>query len=203
MWTLLANDLHARGKSLSVTVAAKMSDNDNWPGPAGQDWRVIGRVADSVKIMAYDYHWATSAAGPIAPLDWLTKIVDYAMATIPARRQFYGLPWYGYDWKDKLAHNVRYDTAMELAQFHAAKIRRDANGELTFHYEDCDDLDDSGTCAQHEVWFQDAESYRTKTRALLRGHPWIGGFAMWRAGSEDPGVWTDVADLNRRKIGVR
>jgi spore germination protein YaaH len=201
--TLLASALHARGKSLSITVSAKMSDDDNWPGPGGQDWRVIGRVADSVKIMAYDFHWSTSVAGPIAPVEWLTKIAHYAATTIPARRQFYGLPWYGYDWKGKAAHNVTYDGAMELADFHAAPVTRDLNGELTFRYEDCGDLDDSGACALHEVWFEDAESYRIKTRTLLRGHPWIGGFAMWRAGSEDPGVWIDVADLNRRKIGTR
>lgn len=198
--TLLGSELHARGKSLSVTVSAKTSDNDTWPGPGGQDWRVIGRVADSVKIMAYDYHWSTSAAGPIAPLGWLTKIVDYAAATIPPRRQFYGLPWYGYDWAGKNAHNLTYDTAMQIVDFNASRIARDpASAELTFRYDNCSEP----TCVPHEVWFQDAESYRAKVNALLRGHPWIGGFAMWRAGSEDPSVWNDVGDLNRRKIGSR
>ena len=80
------------------------------------------------------------------------------------------------------------------------EIARDpASAELTFRYDNCSEP----TCVPHEVWFQDAESYRAKVNALLRGHPWIGGFAMWRAGSEDPSVWNDVGDLNRRKIGSR
>ena len=198
--TLLASELHARGKSLSVTVSAKTSDKDTWPGPGGQDWRVIGRVADSVKIMAYDYHWSTSAAGAIAPLDWLQKIVDYAAATIPQRRQFYGLPWYGYDWVGKTGRSMTFDMAMQMADFQAARITRDpASAELTYHYDDCS----WPPCVGHDVWFQDAESYRMKVRALLRGHPWIGGFAMWRAGSEDRSVWSHVEELGRRKIGSR
>src|SRR6185436_11989074 len=93
----LAAKLHARNKVLSVTVYAKTSDA-SWSGSGAQDWPAIGADADSVKIMAYDNHWSTSAAGPIAPLDWLEQILGYAAKTLPLKKVLVELPWYNYDW---------------------------------------------------------------------------------------------------------
>jgi spore germination protein len=186
--TVLADELHQRGKRLSVTVSAKGSSDDSWNGPGAEDWKVIGHVADSVKIMAYDFHYPGGPAGPLAPLDWLHRIGQYAKETMPSRKQIYGLPWYGYDWQGKRATNLTYPQAMELAAKKGAAVERDPNGELHFRYDD------------HEVWFQDAESYRIKSSALIRQNPWIEGFAHWRSGSEDPGVWLEVENLKRHKI---
>ncbi len=180
---LLAQKLHGAGKKLSVTVHAKTSDADNWTGPAGEDWRAIGAAADTVKIMAYDNHWNGSAAGAIAPLDWLDNIATYAEATIPAQKVVMGLPWYGYDWQGASAAGLVYSEAIALAQRVGAQIAHDINGEATFSY--------SG----HTVYFQDASSYTKKIDAILKKHPKIAGFAHWRAGGEDPVIWTDVARL--------
>lgn len=116
--TILASELHRQGKRLSVTVQAKTSDR-------GMDWRAIGRAADAVKIMAYDFHWSTSEAGPIAPLDWIGRVAAYAAQTIPARRQFWGLPWYGRDWQGRSGRGLSFSSAMQLAEWNVAKIERD------------------------------------------------------------------------------
>jgi spore germination protein YaaH len=181
---LLAQKLHGAGKKLSVTVSAKTSDADNWSGPAGEDWRAIGAAADTVKIMAYDNHWDGSAAGAIAPLNWLDNIATYAEATMPAQKIIMGLPWYGYDWQGTNATDLVYSEAVALAQRVGAQIAYDANGEATFAY--------SG----RTVYFQDSSSYAKKVDAILKKHPQIGGFAHWRAGGEDPAIWTDVARLH-------
>jgi spore germination protein len=186
--TALGAQLAQHGKRLSVTVAAKLSDRDDWAGTGAEDWRVIGRVASSVKIMAYDFHYGGGEAGPIAPLDWLEQIARYARKTIPSRKQLIGLPWYGYDWEGKLGRGITHPQALELARTNEATIERDPNGELHFRY------------AGHEVWFQDAESYRMKVLYLIQRHPWIGGFAHWKSGSEDPEVWVDVEKLRERKV---
>lgn len=181
---LLANKLHAAGKKLSVTVSAKTSDSDNWSGPAGEDFRAIGAAADFVKIMAYDDHWNGSAAGPIAPIDWLDNIATYAESTIPSQKVIIGLPWYGYDWQGTSATDLVYVDAVALAQRVGAQVTHDANGEATFSY--------SG----RTVYYQDASSYAKKINAIIQKHPNIGGFAHWRAGGEDPAIWTDVARLH-------
>jgi hypothetical protein len=94
-----------------------------------------------------------------------------------------GLPWYGYDWLGKSAKSLVYSDAMELAQRVGARIDRDANGEATFSYEG------------RTVYFQDASSYARKIDTIVKRHANIGGFAHWRAGGEDPAIWTDVARL--------
>ncbi len=178
----LAAKLHASGKKLSVTVHAKTREESR-SGPGAQDWAAIGAAADSVKIMAYDYHWSTSPAGAIAPLSWLEQVAAYAASTIPAGKAIVGLPWYGYDWLAQRAETVTYSDAMTRAQNVGATVGRDANGEATFTY------------GQRTVFFQDATSYQRKIEAIIARHPSIGGFAHWRVGAEDPAVWDVIGQL--------
>src|SRR5581483_195793 len=131
--TTLAEKLHAAGKLLSVTVHAKTSDRPTWAGPGAEDWPAIGRVADTVKIMCYDYSWKGSPPGPIAPLDWIDAVATYAQSAIPNDKIMIGLPWYGYNWSASSATtSVSYLSATQLAQVHDATIGRDANQEATF-----------------------------------------------------------------------
>ena len=87
-----------------------------WNGAGAEDWTAIGGVADSVKIMAYDYHYASTDAGAITPLDWLDKVVTYAETTVPRSKIIVGLPWYGYDWSSAGGATASYASAMQVAQ---------------------------------------------------------------------------------------
>ncbi|HEV7919910.1 MAG TPA: glycosyl hydrolase family 18 protein, partial [Thermoanaerobaculia bacterium] len=175
---LLAGKLHTSGKTLSITVYAKASDSENWNGPGSQDWAAIGAAADSVKIMAYDYHWDGSAAGPITPLTWLDQVTTYAKSVIPAAKVMIALPWYGYDWLGTDATDVSYSGAKTLATTAGVQINHDANGEATFVYN------------RRTVYFIDAAAYQAKLNLLKTKHGTIGGVAHWAAGQEDPAVWT-------------
>jgi len=180
----LAAKLHSAGKTLSVTVYSKTSDAQNWNGPGAQDWPALGAAADSIKLMAYDYHWSTSTAGAITPLAWLDSVVTYAESAIPAAKIIVGLPWYGYDWQGSNGTGVVYEEAVALAATNNASIQRDENGEATFTY--------GGT---HTVFFQDATAYSRKTDLIRQKHPNVGGFTSWRTGGEDPGVWSVISTL--------
>jgi spore germination protein len=189
--TTLSQKLHAANKKLSVTVYAKASDKENWNGPGSQDWIALGALADSIKIMAYDYSWDGSAAGPITPLDWLDGVTTYAESTIAPSKIIVGLPFYGYDWVGTAAKTVTYASATKLAQTNGATITRDANGEATFSY--------GGT---HTVYFQDLVAYARKIDLLRQKHARIGGFAAWVAGQEDPEIWRILHDVNYVSIAV-
>jgi spore germination protein YaaH len=175
----LAAKLHAANKKLSVTVYAKASDKESWNGPGSQDWSAIGGAADSVKIMAYDYHWSTSAPGAIAPLDWLDQVAAYAEQTIAGSKIMMGLPWYGYDWPASGgAATASFASAHQTILTNNATVQHDAaSGEPYFSY--------SG----HTVYFQDAAGYAKKLDLLKQKHSGIGGFAHWAAGQEDPDIW--------------
>lgn len=180
---ILADKLHATRRVLSVTVHAKTSDASTRNGPGAQDWRALGAAADTVKIMAYDAHWSTSAAGAITPLDWLDQVAAYAESAIPAGKAIIGLPWYGYDWLEKQGTSVTYAEARAIAQREGATISRDASGEATFSYDG------------RTVFFQDAAAYQAKVDLIKSKHPRIAGFAHWRVGAEDPAIWSIIRGL--------
>lgn len=182
--TSLSQKLHASGRTLSIAVYAKASDSENWRGPGAQDWVALGKLADSIKIMCYDYSWDGSAAGPIAPLDWIDRVTTYAESTIPAQKIIIALPFYGYDWVGTAGKTVTYADGMRIAQANGVTPVRDANGELTFSYS-------GGT---HTVYFQDATSYIRKAWLLKQKHSSIGGFAHWCVGQEDPEVWKTLRE---------
>jgi spore germination protein len=186
---VLADKLHASDRLLSVSVYPKVDDRADWDGPAAQDWRILGKHADRVKIMAYDFHWSTSKAGALTPLDWLDRVVTYAESAIPAEKISVALPWYGYDWVGTKGVGVSYSEAMARAKANGSAIRRDASGEATFTYGD------------HTVYFQDAASYQAKIDLLARRHPNVKRIAHWRVGQEDPAIWSIVAELRTRTSG--
>jgi len=100
----LADDLHARGKLLSVTVQPKTFDADGWGGPGALDYQSLGESADEIRIMAYGWCWASGCVGtgappgPISPLHWEQGVIRYAKTKVPARKLVLGLHLYGYDW---------------------------------------------------------------------------------------------------------
>jgi spore germination protein len=177
--------LDAAGKELVVCLHPKTYDTDR-NGPGSQDWNAIGRIADRVKIMLYGFHWSTSDPGPLAPLDWIENVAEYASETLPAERTVFALPWYGYDWKGMDGDRIFFEEARALAMERGIAPARDANGELMFTYRD------------HVVYFQDAQSFRMKMDAVTRAFPNPAGFAMWRPGGEDPEKWEIVDQLRIR-----
>ena len=153
------------------------------------DWHLAdyGRVADKVYLMLYDEHWMTADPGPIASQAWFVRRMDYAVRAIGPEKAVAAIANYGYDWTEgsKAAEALTLEEAWLSAHDSEAAIRFDpASGNETFDYED-----EAG--ARHHVWMADAATAWNQLRAArLEG---VGGVALWRLGSEDPGVWKDLA----------
>ncbi|MBP9758904.1 hypothetical protein KBD45_04345, partial [Candidatus Dojkabacteria bacterium] len=100
---ILSTKLKAKNKKLSVTVLAKWGDDINYSFPQTrnvQDWTRIGKYADEVRIMAYDYTYSGSVhPGPIGPLSWDDRILRYAITKLPKDKVVLGIPLYAYQWR--------------------------------------------------------------------------------------------------------
>lgn len=179
--TRLGAALHAHGKILSVALFAKTSDAGYAPRNVAQDYAVIGRAADQVRLMAYDRHWAKSAPGPVAPIGWVRDVVRYAKSQIPADKIILGAPLSGYDWSHGRGRPVGWQQAFRLSTAHHAPARYDAAAQSPwFSY-----TDSSG--ARHVVWFENHASSRAKF-GVAHGAA-LGGVFLWMYGQEDPGTW--------------
>ena len=164
----LAAALRAHRLRLTVTVHPKESDDGTWGGPRAQDYARIGKVADSVKVMAYDYSWATSDPGPIAPCTWVERAMVYALTRVPKHKLEIGVAGYGYDWTIRPAKSL---TWADWASFEP----------------DAEDCPVSGERVSGLRRFSGASAFNQKKAVAKRLG--IQGVALWYVGSEDPSVW--------------
>ena len=182
--TRLAHALHARGKVLSVAVFAKTTNAGTAPFNVAQDYAAIGRAADQVRLMAYDYHWPTSPPGPVAPVSWVRSVLRYARTQIPAAKIVLGIPLYGYDWSGGHASGLSWLQALRLSRQYHVTPRYDAASQAPwFSYTDA-------AGRRHTVWFENAESSRAKFEVAQGAG--IAGVYLWMYGYEDTATWTAV-----------
>lgn len=160
-------------KTLSAAVFARTSYN-KWP--IGYDYEQIGQIADLVVVMAYDYSYKTSAAGPVAPLGWVKDVVAYMTDIIPSNKIILGVPTYGYDWASGL-------TTATVTLNKLNTIRQ--NYQVTEHF----DTESASPCytytdnngAYHQIWLENETSLTAKMKVMTDNH--LAGISFWRIGN--------------------
>jgi len=179
---VLADKLHRKGKVLSVTLQAKVKEPGHTNATKAQDWRELGKYADRLRIMAYDYHWKTSPPGPIAPKFWVEQVAKFARSTIPARKAILALGTYGYNWNGGgRARPITIAQARQLARAKKQPIRRDPKSSELFLK--------LGPGAPR-IWLQDSGSLKAKLEVVKKYN--LGGVVFWRLGDEDAANWQVV-----------
>lgn len=183
----IAEPLRAQGKLVTMALPAKTHETTTgWAGP--YDYRALGEVCDLVTVMAYDYRVPASDPGPVAPLRWVEAVARYTVTQIPPRKVLLGVPFYGYDWNRQTGapgRTLSYERALAIAAQPGASLAFDPEAQtFTLRYQD-------GNGHPHEAWFEDGNSLAAKL-ALARRYG-LAGFAAWRLGLEDPGVWSAIA----------
>jgi len=196
----LATALHAEGKTLSVTVPARVR-NDSCQLCAFADYLSLGMAADYIRIMAYEYHGKTGGPAPNAPIWWVRQVTDYAVSQIPREKVILGIHLYGYDWGSKDTPALWWSDVQARKEKYGGQTRwieKDEHGIVgetmmtytTFYSPRCPP--DFYDCApylteKHTVWFVDANYVRLAWQIVKDYN--LGGMVMWRPGGEDPAIW--------------
>jgi 5-hydroxyisourate hydrolase-like protein (transthyretin family) len=155
--------------------------------------------------MTYDY--SVAKTGPIGPITWTERTVQYAVSIMPASKVFVGVPGYGRDWVTavtgvcpanvinvikpgaKAATFVMRDAAALAATYGATPTFDEKFGETTFSYQKvyngttATGLSTSCT-ASRTAWYQDARGWALRAALVTKYR--IGGITAWTFGMEEP-----------------
>jgi len=177
--------LHDDGRFLAVDVVPKTYEPGGWSTPQAQDWKALGRAADQVRVMTYNYSGSWSGPGPLSPPGWMDAVLDFAESRIPARKIVMGLGFYGRDWRGAQTTDLVWEDVRDMRAAHDPRTFRGPTEELTLTYE--------ADGHSHTAFFPDARAIDAKLRMMLREHPRIRGVYGWMLGQEQPSVWQVLA----------
>lgn len=181
--TLAANELHQNGLLLVVSVHVQTGKASDWRSAKAQEWSVIAKEADFIRVMAYDFHNGSTSPGAITPIDRYKEVLRYAVSIIPTEKLVIGLPLYGYDWSDGQAVPVDYQQLEMIKEGLGLHYEIDQKSQaLTGSYMDKDVL--------HTVWIEDSVSVISKVQ-IARAFG-VYQFCFWRLGGEDSSLWSQL-----------
>jgi spore germination protein YaaH len=209
LWTAfvkeLSASLHAQKKLLSVSTPYVLDPTGAQKGYYVYAWAAIASSIDRLRIMTYDY--SVAKVGPLGPITWTERTLQYAVSVMPASKVFIGIAGYGRDWVTavsgvcpanvasvikggaKAATFVMRDAQNLAASYGVTPVFNEQFGEMTFSYQKVYNgttaagLATSCT-AQRTAWYQDARAF--SLRAALVDKYRLGGIAQWTLGMEEP-----------------
>jgi cellulose synthase/poly-beta-1,6-N-acetylglucosamine synthase-like glycosyltransferase/peptidoglycan/xylan/chitin deacetylase (PgdA/CDA1 family)/spore germination protein YaaH len=173
-------------RGLLVTLAVPVDD-------AAWNLKAYAQYADRLFIMDYDEHYPEGEPGPIASQAWFIEKMRAAVHEIGPAKSIVAIANYAYDWpKMGVADTLSVEDAWLHAHDNNSPIRFDpVSGNSTFSY-----ADDDGS--PRRVWMLDAASAWNQLRvADMAG---VSGVALWRLGSEDPGIWAAFKSFESKRV---
>ena len=197
--------LRAENKLLSVATPYVLDPAGKQKGYFVYAWAEIASSIDKLRIMTYDY--SVAKVGPIGPLAWTERTVQYAISIMPASKVFVGVPGYGRSWITavngvcpanvtksvkvgaKAATFVMRDAQTLAATYGATPTYDEKFGEVTFSYQQvyngttASGLATSCT-ASRTAWYQDTRSWAQRAALVTKYR--IGGITAWTLGMEEP-----------------
>mgnify|MGYP000521531374 FL=1 len=203
--------LRANKKLLSVSTPYLYNPNEAQKGYFVYAWAEIATSIDRLRIMTYDY--SVAKPGPMGPLSWTEKTIQYAISVMPASKVYMGLPGYGRDWITSVngkcptsappgliggakAATFKMNYAAAKAAIDGAiPIYNEKFGEATYNYsQSYNGLSATGASTactvNRTVWYQNARSYADRMALVAKYR--LGGAAMWTLGMEEVEATTQI-----------
>lgn len=190
--------LEPYGYKVWVALAPKTSSDQSGLLYEAHDYAAIGSIADKVLLMTYEWGYSRGPAMPIAPIDKVREVANYAVSQIDPSKIFLGVPNYGYDFTipfDKggpPAKTISNEEAIRIAIETGSEIIFDERSQTPyFNY--------TLAGVNHEVHFEDARSIKAKL--ALASELGLFGVGVWNIMNFFPQLWVIFNILyNKRPI---
>ena len=199
----LADELHADGRTLTISIppvydAGRSDDSGYWV----YDYEAITPLVDNIRVMAYDYSVPSGGAGPIAPIEWVDRVIaGTSAASGDPSKLVLGIPLYGYNWPvsttgtcPTTAEGVTSVTNRSVddlaARRGATPVFDPVTYEWSFQYPLVVDDGTTSCTQQRQVHWVNADGAQARMqRAVDAG---FGGVSLFAFGYEDEAVWSAV-----------
>jgi spore germination protein YaaH len=217
-WVLFVKELsialRAQQKLLSISAPYAFNPAEKQKGYYVYSWAEIASSIDRLRIMTYDY--SVAKAGPIGPISWTEKTLQYAISIMPASKVFIGLPGYGRDWitgvtgtcpttappglkagAKAATFRMNYASAKAVID-QAVPIFDTKSSEATYSYQQIfNGLTAKGAATactvNRTVWYQNDRSYLERMNLVAKYR--LGGAALWTLGMEDAAATTAMRNV--------
>jgi peptidoglycan-N-acetylglucosamine deacetylase len=148
------------------------------------DYDAVANTADYIILNIFDEHSLPTQPGPIAGQAWFEKQLDERLRTIDEGKVIVTIGSYAYDWINKSeVREISVQEAWDLGKISQAKPHLESTSlNPSFSYSNPE------TGEKHSVWLLDAVTAYNQTAAALAMD--VHGVALWKLGTEDPGVWS-------------
>jgi len=184
-------------ETLTVEISPTDVINNNLIDP-----KAISKLADSIVLMAYDYHSTSSyVTGPVAPISGagveseydVTTAVEKALDLISPQKLVLGIPLYGYEWESLsqvprsaiipntgvAASNRRAEELLSSCSSCSAVLDKEADEKyISFLDENLGDY--------HTIFFPDKDS--TQAKIHVANEFQLEGLALWALGYEENSI---------------
>lgn len=163
----LGSALHGEGKKLMLDGPAIADDIE-------QTWFLwdysdfVTLPVDVIVIMTYDYQFDHGAGEPIAPLEWMKRVINRTVSYYPKNKLSVGIPSYGYEATIGKRPIIRTYDQLKGEYDLTGATRESRSGEMTWR---------SG---KKVYFYQDSESVRQKIAVAKAAG--INSVSIWHLG---------------------
>lgn len=184
--------LRPLGYILTTALAPKTEADQPGLLYEAHDYPFHGKWVDHVILMTYEWGYTFGPARPVAPINEVRKVLNYAVTAIPPKKILMGMPNYGYDWtlpfvQGSAARSLSNTQAVEQAVRVKAAIQYDPVAQAPFY----EYRGENGQA--HVVWFDDARSIQARLR-LVEEYG-LGGVSYWTINKYNPQNWLILQDM--------
>lgn len=180
--------LNPLGYIVITALAPKTSADQPGILYEAHDYEAQNEIVNRIILMTYEWGYLYGPEMPVAPIDKVEEVIQYAVTAIDSNKILMGIPNYGYDFtlpfvEGRPARIITNNEAIKIAIDNNASIQYDAKAASPFivYFQNG---------VEHNVHFEDARSIIEKI-TLAKDYN-LGGLSYWTIMSDFPQNWIIV-----------